>query len=541
MFLFAGFTLLIFAPFELYLSGISDFWFSIYDFAGYLIAAFAIYALCCIAVVRISKRLKKSIAFFGYLCFLIVFAMYIQGNFVIVNYGELDGNPIDWSRFHAEGFISVAIFLAINLIGLSIVLVVKNKEQVYKVTEIIAVCLILMQVVTLVTLIIRSNGLDDKRGYVVTNDGETDYSSEENIIVVVLDTYDARVFDDLYNDEYRDEIEDVYRDFAWYRNTTCNYRLTDFSLHEILTGQLFLNRSTYGDYLIDSYASSELIKDLEQKDYDIGLYISTPIPQAQVAERIANWKFCPMEVSSHKRLLEHLFKLVGFRYTVQPLKKYFWTYTGEIDDLKVVEYDGDGEIALHSWGNDVFINSIKDITCNGSKPKFSVLHMRGVHAPRRFDSNLNYSEEEVSIWESARGMNRMMSMYLDRLKELGIYDNSTIVIMGDHGAVDYDESGFGQSPLLMIKRRSSNGDFSIIDTPISYDRMQDILISLVDDPETDADLDLSRFSSIGPRYHYETEWAGPLSSNERAKEFVEYEMTGDSFDTDRIVATGKKY
>lgn len=534
--IFVGFLVFIFAPFEMYLANTEELWYNIYDFGGYLLTAFVIYLITVIIADRILKRnvLYKA---FGYFAFILSVAFYVQGNFVIFDYGELDGIAIDWSEYGKERVISVAIFLLIILVGLVIYFSVKDKEKLYKWTNNLAICMILMQSVTLITLIISNNGLDDKVGYIVTDREETNYSKNENYIVIVLDTYDARVFDDLYKDGFKEDIESTFRDFTWYRNTVSTYRLTDFSLPEVLTGECYLNGRTYGEYLEESYSRSDLIRELKNRNYSVNLYISTPIPQGNVAQTVENWDVCEIHVSSHRRLLEYIYKLVGFRYMPQPLKKYFWTYTGEIDDLRIVEYDGDNTISPVSWGNDRFRDSIAQIHTEYEGNKFSFIHLRGIHAPRTLDAKFNKVEEGVGLWESARGMNLMLSEYLERLREVGIYDNSTIVIMADHGAYDYDE-GYASSPLLMVKYKGVTNSFDIEETPISFVDMQRILITLLD---RDIKETIGVLSSNGDRLHYETEWSTTLKANERAKEFVEYAVKGHAFDVDKIVATGNSY
>lgn len=534
--IFVGFLVFIFAPFEMYLANTEELWYNIFDFGGYLLVAFAIYLIAVIITDHILKRniLYKTL---GYFVFVLGAAFYVQGNFVVFDYGELDGIAIDWSRYGKEGVISVAIFLLIILLGLVIYYSVKDKEKLYKWTNNLAICMILVQAVTLITLIISNNGLDDKVGYIVTDREETNYSKNENYIVIVLDTYDARVFDDLYKGGFKDDMEDTFKNFTWYRNTVSTYRLTDFSLPEVLTGEYYLNGVTYGEYLEESYSRSDLIRELKNREYSVNLYISTPIPQGEAAKQIENWDVCKIHVSSHRRLLEYIYKLVGFRYMPQPLKRYFWTYTGEIDDLRIVEYDGDSTINPVSWGNDRFRDSISQIQTEYEGDKFSLIHLRGIHAPRTLDAKFNKVEEGVSLWESAQGMNLMLSEYLDKLRELGIYDNSTIVIMADHGAYDYDE-GYASSPLLMVKYKGAAGDFDIDETPMSFVDMQRILITLLD---RDIKEVLGELSAKGDRLHYETEWSTTLKANERAKEFVEYAVKGHAFDVDKIVATGNSY
>ena len=100
--------------------------------------------------------------------------------------------------------------------------------------------------------------------------------------------------------------------------------------------------------------------------------------------------------------------------------------------------------------------------------------------------------------------------------------------MADHGAKNYDEYGFAQSPLLLIKVKN-NKSFIIDETPLAYDRMQDILISIIDG-EFDGDVSDFREDS---RLFYETDRKVDKRS------MVEYVVTKHAFDSDSMLPTGK--
>ena len=80
--LFLGFMMFLFAPLEMFFSNLSDFWFTVYDFIGYLIIAFVVwvgisYSIKLILVCRMPLIWEILV----YYIFLIGLAFYIQGNF----------------------------------------------------------------------------------------------------------------------------------------------------------------------------------------------------------------------------------------------------------------------------------------------------------------------------------------------------------------------------------------------------------------------------------------------------------------------------
>lgn len=105
--LFVGFTSCIYAPYEMFLNNASDFWFSILHFwwiplvcGGF---AMGVGAIVGCALKGYLRRIYEGLVFgFG-------LAVYLQGNFLNLDVGLMDGTAIEWSiyqtRFVINGII----------------------------------------------------------------------------------------------------------------------------------------------------------------------------------------------------------------------------------------------------------------------------------------------------------------------------------------------------------------------------------------------------------------------------------------------------
>ena len=71
-------------------------------------------------------------------------------------------------------------------------------------------------------------------------------SSHDNIIVFLLDMFDASVFEDIQ--KMKPEAAKIFKDFTYYPDTTSSFGFTHFSLPEILTGKLYDPRERYPEY-----------------------------------------------------------------------------------------------------------------------------------------------------------------------------------------------------------------------------------------------------------------------------------------------------
>lgn len=532
MLLFIGFLFIIFAPLELYLVNSGEFWFGLSDFVGYHILAFLTWTLFAFIL---SKQRKKWIKTAIYYLFVVAVSLYIQGNFVIIDYGQLDGEPIIWENFRKEGIISLAVFSLVIILGI-IVHHFFEGDKLYRVLDRVSFCLILMLIITIISLLIGNEGIK-KNEYVVTDKDKTVYSENENVIVIVLDTYDSRVLNDLVSERDTD-VQSTFRNFTFYKNTTSMYRYTDYSLPEIITGIPFVNQSSFDEYLVDSYRNSPLLNGLAADDYKVYLYIDNPIPKSEINDAIKNINKGKIEISSHRRLIEYMYKLVAFRYFPQQIKKFFWTYTDEIDDIREIKYM-DEDIEPVRWGNDSFRDGIQNTTTGMKDKKFALIHLQGIHDPRDLNKDLESVNEEVDIYESARACNKILNLYFDKLKELGIYDSSVIIIMADHGAPDYDEYRMAQCPILLIKNRYEEHELVIDDIPISYSEIQKVFLSVISKGDEQIE---PKIQTSDERIYYRIDFdSGKKGLKNTGPRFVEYSISGHAYDTNSIIPTGKEY
>lgn len=545
--LFCGFMLFIFAPLEIYFSSINDLWFTVYDFAGYLIIAFIVYVVCVLLLNYLfANRFSKGYNKFVYYMFLLGLAFYVQGNFFLIDYGQLDGSPINWSEYRLEGFVSVGLFIAILVLG-TVILIKMRIEKVRKVTKGISLCLILIQFITLTTISLVTDGFTVKEDYVSTSRNEWNYSSNENFNILLLDAFDSRVFDELLNGECKSEIEELFSDFTYYRNTTSVYPYTDYSIPQIITGKNYLNQELYGDYINDSYSSSPLLTELKKKNYRTNIYQFVRIPSGDIVSEIDNWERTRLTVSSHKRLLGYIYKLVGFRYLPQPLKQTCWFYPDdEMDDMKIVNYvDEEGNrsnketIEVSSWDNKRFYENIDQLRATEEENVFHFYHLKGLHPARNLDKDFN-DAKDVSLQETAKGMFNLLDRYLNKLKEEGIYDDSIIIIMADHAEEGYLEPHYKQCPLLLVKGIGENHAFAVTDIPVSYSDLQVGYRNLLNKTNLDNIFEIQ--DKNRERDFYFTTYKGrAMNFDDCGNDFERYVIKGHAFDSESIIKTGEIY
>jgi len=126
----------------------------------------------------------------------------------------------------------------------------------------------------------------------------------------------------------------------------------------------------------------------------------------------------------------------------------------------------------------------ENLTTDGPKSSYNYIHHMGGHPPIQFDENCNYVG--VREWDAQNTraqlvcVVRQLEALVERLKQLEIYDETVILIHGDHGtghlsslipsvtgSVVNAHVIAGANPLLLIKPLGSRGPLKISDAPAS--------------------------------------------------------------------------
>ena len=534
--LFGAFTWFVFAPIELYITIKDDVWFGIFDFLTYILLCFCGVFLILIFLEFILFKTGPVLKLLNSIAFWMTVSLYIQGNFLRFDYGLLNGHQIEWENYRKEGAISLALFVVVIVVGM--LLHFKVKEEKYnKAIMTISVCMILMQAST---LLIGGNSCDlfeKKVNTVSTKENEFVFSKNDNIVVFVLDSFDYRVFDSLLKGNDGAYVRDSFKDFTYYSDTVSLYEMTDYSVPQILTGCEYLCAEPYEDYVEHVYNESYLLGKLKEKQYDIGIYSTIDLPKESVG--VTNWRQTKSRVSSHVKLLKDIYKLIGYRYMPQQLKRYFWFYPDEIDELRVIEYTDPGiEYSgddIFKWANnelrdDLYSSDIELIESPGS---FHMYHIKGLHPKRNMDRFYNVSDTEISFEETGLGVIDLLNVFFERMREKGIYESSSIMIMADHGDSEYLHDQLSNLALFMFKGANEEHDLMMNEDPFSYAELNAFYADMLED---------DRVFDSTDRYLYKIIWSDQATdAKNHVAGFDKVYISGDSSVYDNYKYVDEKY
>lgn len=527
-----SFLLGLYAPLELYFTNITEFQFDFWALFPQLLGLFGIFlavglvgfGLCYL----IHDRLYDLALLLGGIGYVIA---YVHGMFLVGNLPPLDGTTFQWSDYRMEMLISVIVCAVIAVVFLVLTRLLHMKKM-RKVIAGLSLFFTAILAVTMITVGITNDGFQKKPLMAVTKNYEFQMSSDTNMVIFLMDAFDSKAFRQLMDGE-DPEYADTLEDFTYYPNTVGAYSFTEHSIPYILTGQWFENKEPFSDYTARAMAASPLLNKLKSENYRIGMYEEDLRCTEDQAAEFENVEKTTLRFTGFSAIAKEELKLVWFKYAPYPLKQLVHVDMSRFSTI--VEPNSNSE--LYHYFNWDFYPDAKDAKITTVSDKvFKFIHIEGAHVPLRYDKDVNIiGSDNGSYDQSIQASMTILKQYLDDLKEAGVYDNTAIVVMADHGYWTYwDDKLLGRSnPMLAVKGVGERHEMSLSEAPISYEDLQECFSRLLDGKSSDQVFDAKEGDQRVRRY---------LSYNYLEEgHIVEYEQSGYATDLSTMVPTGRVF
>ena len=450
-------TITIFGPLELYFTNFEEFWFTQKD----VIIVVCIQVLICITVLSLVGALLRGKVrdIYSGVLFAAGIALYLQGSYANINYGVLNGEEIDWSAYSVYAVVDTLGWILIFAIVIG--LWVCKRDLLHKLQVYISACVIATQIVTLIILLFTTDVVSgEKSNYYLSNEGIYEVSSEENVIVFVLDAFDDAYFQEILQEE-PEKYKAVFEDFTHFKNASAGGAHTKIGMPAIITGESYPGVISYAEYVKESFNKDGLYTELKRQNYDVRFYTSSAFIPDKSPEFVDNQVPTGYKVSSYFQLAGKYGSLTLYKYVPHVLKRFFWLYTGEFD-----QYKAGGSAEEYKTDDLKFFEGLQEeqLQTNQEKKIFRLIHLNGAHPPFTLNEYAQLVDSaETSILQQGKGALYIVENYISQLKELGLYDSSTIIIMADHGRENIAEHG-----ILLVKEKNRKMAFEESVVPITY-------------------------------------------------------------------------
>ncbi len=290
-------------------------------------------------------------------------------------------------------------------------------------------------------------------------------------------------------------------------------------------------------YFQNSYKNADTLYELKKNNYDVNIYTQTYYAYENAKDMEGYGTNISgslgYSVTSKLSMALGVIRLSAYRYLPIAAK----SLTGYMDTGLFNEYlIEDAEYPKFTCNMKTVYNTLNDATFTkqDGRNNFSFIHIDGCHLPN------SYNEK----WEEAKGDERwdlesamiqsfaIIDIYIKQMKEMGIYENSTIIITGDHASAvsdTKDVEGVRLTTLLVKQSGESKGDIKINPAQVSQDNLWATIFKS-EGIKTEKDYGKSVFE-IDPKeervryYHFQ-------KTNDGDDEIVTYKISGSGRDFD---------
>ena len=451
-------TYAVYTPSSLFLENIDEFMIDYINIAPIIICV-ALLLWIIINGAAICLTTEKNIHYYIALIFALSLCAYIQQNFLNPNLPSLDGTPIDWAAYSVEGKISAIFWCLCIIIIIAAAFYFKDKSE--KIIKYIAYFLSAVQLVSLIILIITMR-LPANAKYGFSKIDEFTLGSQENIVIFIIDTLQSSVLEEyLSSDAYPEGSLD---DFTCFNNAVSGGAPTHVAVPLLLTGIEYDPMQSFKEYQQEIWEETSIYDDMHERGYDVRFF-TTNNAISNIPNNVADNYGITIDshIDDHYEFGKLLYKLANFYTMPQFLKQQFWMTTETI-----METVNNSNIT-YSTNNVTFykdMQSAEHIQVNYDKA-FRLYHLRGVHSPYYTNEYLQGVEYgSVTELQQLQGVLMALYSYIDEMKNAGVYDASTIIILGDHGK--HEQNNTESNPAVLIKQPYETHELSYNSAPIHF-------------------------------------------------------------------------
>jgi hypothetical protein len=412
------------------------------------------------------------------------FLLWLQGNVLVWQYGPLDGRAIDWSASWAHGVVDSLVWLVFLIAAYF------GAGHIYGIAKRAAFAFIIIQMVSTSVVVIRAPSAAHLHTKLIEDeDFMFAFSPERNVLILVLDTFQGDIFQEIIREN--PTWKSVLDGFTYYRNALGGYPTTYASVPLILTGCFYENNVPIQEFIKRVFLSNSLPRLLKEQGYQVDIIGGKQAVYAD--EQIAtNWcqtkHLTEDDVGGEEALF--ILDITFFRYLPHFAKQ--WVYNEQkwrFSNLGRGRDASDFPAGNHRNSIATIRKMARRARLKSDRPVFRYIHLDPPHYPLIINERLEYEELENTRYgfkRQAQGTLKLAGILLDKLKELGIYDETMVFVVADHGArypVNIAASGYeeGQNsdipmlgtikssalPLVLVKPFDSRGEMAVSDAPVS--------------------------------------------------------------------------
>ncbi|WP_044975729.1 sulfatase-like hydrolase/transferase [Ruminococcus sp. HUN007] len=319
---------------------------------------------------------------------------------------------------------------------------IKNKLPV-----IIMGCILIMKSVGLVSDFVNFNpekydSKGNSNGRFFSYEPTVSFSKENNIYVFIMDRFDSFWCDEFL--ETYPEVKDELEGFTFYQNNISAYTNTFPSITNMFT-HIDYDGSEWYEYFDKAWSGENVFSVLNNNEYKVNLILDESATYGS-SSRLS--PFCdntmvPEDLEreiDEKKLREIIFKLSFLRMVPYTFKYRLDNALSDIMNQTYIVYRSEDLDKIHM--GKVGLKSDEKIYDYTEKASFNAysenkvvtaIHLNGAHDTNKaLNQKIVFSNNGDNIYKTIRANFETVLRYIRASKDLGVYDNTTFIILGDH-------------------------------------------------------------------------------------------------------------
>lgn len=428
-------NIFIFIPLTLYMGNVGEFTVPFSSILDVYLRPI-IYLVVLLAVIG---TLLEAERFPGYLSVLAVISilLWIQGNLLVWEYGLLDGRSIDWDKGAWRGWVDLGIWCALLLF------VLFSGNRVAKLFTHAAVVVFCLQMCVALLFAFQNVQAFSEKSMTFARKNVVDdiyrFSSRKNVLHILADGFQSDIFEEIVNGEDGEALSRALSGFVFFKENMGVFQYTHMSVPAILSGRVYRNDIPQKEFLDEAIGGKTILNEAYRAGYEVDLAVPPSLERMYTKSHYTNLYLVPINLhvtkSEYKvRDAIKLFDLALFRVVPHFLKKYVYN-----DQLWFTQtLLSDKKSGQQFFSHTAFLRHIhENMSVDRYAPVYKYLHLMLSHNPMVTTEHCVYAGVLPSIRDNIKNQARCglieVSHLLEKMKELGIYDDATIVLQGDHG------------------------------------------------------------------------------------------------------------
>ena len=358
-------------------------------------------------------------------------AFWLIDSFSLRSYPQLDGALAELPMDYANLTLECVVF------GGLLVLLLRARQKFQTPALIfLAVLSVFNAVSTFSTLVAAAPGRD-RSGHAITSGELFTFSDRKNLLVILMDTFQSDYLQQMLDQD--PALSEGLPGFRYYPDTLGTAPSTFMSLPAIHSGRLYDPGQTMSGYFEDAIGTRSVLSRLADRGYQVSLL--NPIKH-----------LCPQGVAcvGRDQLLSDELE-TGFREALYLLDISLMRSAPELLKNRVLnqgqfllapilipgELAGDSRLA---WDDSRILNLfMHEVQVVDGPPRAVFLHLFNTHPPYVLDSDCEVlaNQDRFGRTGALRQVGCAMSQLvrlMDVLQSKGVYDQTLVIVLGDHGS-----------------------------------------------------------------------------------------------------------